>query len=72
MKVNMVDFVVKHNENTYPKGRALMQMYIVVPITKRGNYVGPVVNTCFIPFSYLFCECTTSFTNERAFIKLSL
>ena len=24
-------------ENTYPKGRALMQMYRVVPITKRGN-----------------------------------
>jgi len=23
--------------NTYPKGRALIQMYRVVPITKRGN-----------------------------------
>jgi len=30
-------FFVKSNENTYPKGRALMQMYKVVPITKRGN-----------------------------------
>ena len=33
----MVVFIVKSNENTYLKGRALMQMYRVVPITKRGN-----------------------------------
>ena len=32
--VNMVVFFVKSNENTYPKGRALMKMYRVVPITK--------------------------------------
>ena len=37
--VNMVVFIVKSNENTYPKGRALMQMYRVVPITKRWNWV---------------------------------
>ena len=36
--VNMVVFFVKSNENTYPKGRELMKMYRVVPITKRGNY----------------------------------
>ena len=35
--VNMVVFFVKSNSNTYPKERALMQMYRVVPITKRGN-----------------------------------
>jgi len=35
----MVVFVVKSNENTYPKGRPLMQMYRVVLITKRGNYM---------------------------------
>ena len=35
--VNMVVFLVKNNENTYPKGRALVQMYRVVPITKRGK-----------------------------------
>ena len=35
--VNVVVFFVKSNENTYPKGRALMQMYRVVLITKRGN-----------------------------------
>jgi len=35
--VNMVVFFVKSNENTYPKGRALMQMYRVVPIMKRWN-----------------------------------
>jgi len=33
----MVVFFVNSNENTYPKGRALMQMYRVVPITKREN-----------------------------------
>jgi len=31
----MVVFCVKNNENTYSKGRALMQMYRVVPIMKR-------------------------------------
>ena len=35
--VNMAVFLVKSNENTYPKGWALMQMYRVVPITNRGN-----------------------------------
>ena len=35
--VNMVDFFVKSNENTNPKGRGLIQIYRVVPITKRGN-----------------------------------
>jgi len=35
--VNMVVFIVKSNVNTYPKGRALIQMYRVVPITIRGN-----------------------------------
>jgi len=32
----MVVFLV-NNENTYPKGRTLMQMDRVVPQTKRGN-----------------------------------
>jgi len=35
--VNMVVFFIECNENTYPKGRALMQRYIVVPIKTRGN-----------------------------------
>ena len=35
--VNMLVFFVKGNENTYPKGRSLKQMYRVVPISKRGN-----------------------------------
>ena len=34
----MVGFFVKSDENTYPKGRALMQMYRVVLITKSGNH----------------------------------
>jgi len=29
--------VFKSNENSYPKGRALIQMYRVVPITDRMN-----------------------------------
>jgi len=29
--------LLKQNENTYPKGRALMQMYRVSPIRKRVN-----------------------------------
>jgi len=33
----MVVFLVKSDENTNPKGRARMQMYRVVSITKRGN-----------------------------------
>jgi len=35
--VNMVVFFVKSIRNTYPKGRALMQMYRVVPQSKRRN-----------------------------------
>ena len=35
--VNMAVFFVKSNENTYSKGRALMEMYRVVSIMKRGN-----------------------------------
>jgi len=39
----MVVFFVKSNANTctYSKGRALMQMYRVVPIAKRGNWLLP-------------------------------
>jgi len=33
----MVVFFSKYNENTFPKGRALMQMYRDVPQTKRVN-----------------------------------
>jgi len=37
----MVVFFTKiNNENTYPKGRVLMQMYRVVPQTKRRNLYG--------------------------------
>jgi len=35
--VNMVVFFVKSNENTYPNGRSLMQMYAVVPITQKRD-----------------------------------
>jgi len=32
-------FYTNNNEKTYPKGRVLMQMYRVVPQTKRGNLI---------------------------------
>jgi len=35
--VNMIVFFVKGNENTYPKGRALMQIYRVVPKTNKKH-----------------------------------
>jgi len=35
--VNIVVFLIKSNENTYQTGRALVHMYRVVPITKRGK-----------------------------------
>ena len=34
--VNIAVFFVGSNENTYPKGKALMQIYKFVPQTKRG------------------------------------
>ena len=37
--VKMLVFFVKSNKNTYPKGRALMQMYRVVHQTKRENSI---------------------------------
>jgi len=39
------NFHLKHTENTYAKGRALMQMYRVVPQIKRGNFY---VQLCII------------------------
>ena len=32
--VNMLVFFVKYDENTYPKGRAILQINRVVPLTK--------------------------------------
>ena len=44
--VNMVVFFVKSNENTYTKGRALMQIYRVVPNEKRGNTIHETLHSC--------------------------
>ena len=46
--VNRVFFSTKNNENTYPKWRALMQMYRVVPKSKRENWV---IDLDLSPFS---------------------
>jgi len=35
--VNMIVFLVKRNENTYPKGRARMPIYRVVPLMKKSE-----------------------------------
>ena len=51
----MLVFFVKNNENTYPK--ALMQMYRVVPITKKGN--SKLMNT-FPGAQSMVCDNLTS------------
>jgi len=51
----MVIFFVKSNENTYSKGRALMQMYRVVPITKRGNSYFKIFTLALKTFIY-WCD----------------
>ena len=51
--INMVAYFVKSNENSYPKGRALMQMYRVVPITKRRS----CKYMCFCVL-YFRCRCS--------------
>ena len=37
--VEMVVFFVKNNENTYPKGRTLMQIYRVVCQINKGSLI---------------------------------
>ena len=61
--VNMMVFFAKSNENTYPKGRALMQICRVVPITKRVNtrprdwsrYVSGIKQSVFKTNSTILC-----------------
>jgi len=59
--INMVVFFVKSNENTYPKGRALMPMYRVVPETKRGSWlqdlqykIDPKINKTLLDVNVVF------------------
>ena len=47
----MVVFLVKSNEKTYPKGRALVQIYRVVPVTKRGNV--KIVTVLYVKLYFL-------------------
>ena len=50
--INVVVFFVKRNENdTYPKGRPLIQMYRVVPITERAHH------TLFVTYKNVINEC---------------
>jgi len=55
----MVVFFVESDENTYPKGRAHMQMYRVVPITKKRELHKETDRN--LPLSVLgfesFCKC---------------
>jgi len=48
--VNMVVFLVTSNENTYQKGGAIVQMYRVVSITKRGNTATKTTYCLFVTF----------------------
>jgi len=41
--VNILVFFTKNNKNFYPKVKALMQMYRVVPQTKKGKYKGSLL-----------------------------
>ena len=50
--VNKVVLFAKSNDNTYPKGRALMQMYRVVLITKRGNKTLAIQFSCTCCYMY--------------------
>jgi len=43
-------------ENTHPKRRALMQMYIVVPITKKREYKGNHTKSPPWIIDYLFID----------------
>ena len=63
--VNTVVFFVKSDENTYPKGRALIQMYRVVAITKRGNCVSSLFKQVYLihlhrPVRFNGYPCPTS------------
>jgi len=65
----MVFFFVKSNENTYPKRRALVQMYRVVPITKRGNKLRCILETIVsenYPISFV---CNNSLDRVSIFIE---
>ena len=53
--VIMVVFFTKNNENTNPKGRALMQMYRVVPIRK--GKCGDLIAVVFSHNLVIFWEC---------------
>ena len=53
--VIMVVFFTKNNENTNPKGRALMQMYRVVPIRK--GKCGDLIVVVFSHNLVIFWEC---------------
>jgi len=71
--VNTLVFCVKSNENIYPKGRALMQMYRVVPISKEGIstvLIAHLVTKCS-GWSVSICFSVFACVNN-CFIKLFL
>ena len=74
----MVVFFVKSNENTYPKGSALMKMYRVVPQTKRGNLHAPgltarlLFHATDVPSSFLRPQPLVPTTEEKLFLRLTV
>jgi len=66
--VNIVVFFTQDNENTYPKGRVLVQMYRVVPQTKTDNSVLWVF--CIVSAVFGFKVDTLSVANSGDTVSL--
>ena len=64
--VNMVVFLETSNENTYQKGGALVQMYIVVSITKRVNTATKTTYCLFVTFSESYGLLVNCFISQTA------
>ena len=68
--VNIVVFFLKSNENTYAKGRALMQMYRVVPITKRGHVMNSLAFNTVIECYMIKNKIKSNKNNRRIEISI--
>ena len=68
--VNIVVFFLKSNENTYAKGRALMQMYRVVPITKRGHVMNSLAFNTVIECYMIKNKIKSNNSNRRIEISI--
>ena len=69
--LNMVVSFVKSNEKTYTKGSATLQMYRVVPITKRRNCIYTYCSTvhCYRKPKGQSSRQTSMFQKTHAYIR---